>query len=52
MTLGITLTFVAISGVGAFVHQRTSVVAVRAATGAAVLIAALGPFFCGVLLVT
>ena len=50
VTLGIKLLLVVASGVSAFVHQQTSSVAVRGATGGIGLFAALGALVMGVML--
>ncbi|MGI9602317.1 MAG: hypothetical protein ACR2QE_10560 [Acidimicrobiales bacterium] len=51
VTLGIKLVLVALSGVAAFVHSNTDNKALRGATGGGGLIAGLGAFFLGVMLV-
>ena len=50
VTLGVKLLLVVGSGVAAFVHQQTSSVAVRGATGGIGLFAALGALVMGVML--
>ncbi len=50
-TLGIKLLLVALSGVAAFVHSSTESRAVRGITGGGALVAGLGAFVCGVLMV-
>ena len=49
---GAKLLLVALSGVAAFVHAQPTSTVVRAVTGAGSLLAGIGAFFCGVLLVT
>ena len=51
ITLGIKLLLVAASGVAAFVHSNTANTALRGATGGGALVAGLGAFFLGVMLV-
>jgi len=51
VTLGIKLVLVALSGVAAFVHSNTTSKALRGATGGGALVAGLGAFFLGVMLV-
>ncbi len=51
VTLGVKLVLVAISGLAAFVHSNTASRVVRGVTGGGGLVAGLGAFFLGVMLV-
>lgn len=51
MTLGIKMMLVAVSGLAAFWHSRTSSVTVRGVTGGGALVAGLAAFVLGVMLV-
>ena len=52
LVLGLKLVLVAATGLGAFVHANTESTVVRAVTGAGGMIAGLGAFVCGVMLVS
>jgi putative copper export protein len=52
MTLGLKMLLVAVSGVTAFLHQRTGSPTARAATASLAFVAGLAAMFAGVMLVT